>query len=399
MTRDRAQAATTSTGPEGSDIRSVAGQIEGLLDDDGHYNPDGGQPSRAHPDYVEADDDRAQTPGRDDRGRFRREAAAEDDAEGEQPEVEDDARGDERTEDTTEGDTDDALAATADDEPDTGDEDTATLETVEQLAEQLEVPLDDLKGNLQFTFKAAGEDVTVTLAELEKGYQKDADYRRLTAQHSEAVRAAESDYSQRMQQYTEQNVLLAGAMQQAEQLVGQELHDPRLAELRVTDPAEWTARREEIGQRLTALQNSRQHAAANFEQFRIGQLEALRTREMTRLTEALPDWSPEVRTKAGEAMQTLGYSEKEIGELFDHRMIVGAVELADLRAEVEQLRAEKAEARKSVKRVRKEVPKITKPGKPAGGVRVQRGKLEGLRKKAAKSGRVEDAAAVIEQLL
>lgn len=397
----RAHAATPSTGPEGSDVASVAGRIENLLDDDGHFNPDPDTISRGHPDYDADSDARTEHPGRDDRGRFRKGAGADDEAETVEAtdEVEDDARGDDRTEDTTDGDTDDDLAAAADDEQAAEQEDTATIETVEQLAEALEVPLDDLRQSLQFSFKAADEDVTVTLAELQAGYQKDADYRRQTAQHAETVRAAESEYGQRMNSYNEQNLLLGQQFQVAEQLIGAELSDPRLAALRDADPAEWTARREEIGQRIQALHGARQQAAANYDQFRTEQLGALRDREMTRLKEAVPDWSPEVRTTAGEAMRSLGYSEQEVGEVLDHRMIVGAVELANLRKEVEQLRQEKAKGAESVKRVRKEVPKTTKPGKPASGVKVQRNKLENLRRRAAKTGRIEDAAKVIESLL
>ena len=49
--RSGRHAATPSGGnPPDSDLRSVANQIEGLLDDDGHYNPEG-TVSRNHPDY------------------------------------------------------------------------------------------------------------------------------------------------------------------------------------------------------------------------------------------------------------------------------------------------------------------------------------------------------------
>jgi len=63
-----------SANEQGSDIRSAANRIEGLLDDDGQFNPNPERISRAHPDYDETTDSRSQQPQRDEKGRFRRSA-------------------------------------------------------------------------------------------------------------------------------------------------------------------------------------------------------------------------------------------------------------------------------------------------------------------------------------
>lgn len=389
------QSPTPSSGGEGTDLRSVAGQIEGLLDDDGHFNPDG-EASRAHPDY----DERSRQP-RNEKGRFTKAAddsdVVEDDIDNETLDAADE--GDVPDEDTVEdGDTDEEIAASADEEAQPDEQETP-IESLAQFAEALEVPLDDLKAQIQHTFNAAGEEVTVTLAELERGYQKDADYRRSTAKLAEDRRNAEFQIQQRHQQYEQANQMLAQQLNAAEQLVAAELEDPRLMDLRQRDPAEWTARREEIGQRLGALRNARQQAAAQYQQFLDRTMQETRERELTALQSAVPDFNDEKRNAAKDALASLGLTKDEVSAVMDHRLIAGAVELAQLRKEVADLRKLQDSAKDTVKRVKKDVPKLTKPGKARSAKPVRRNNLVKLRERAAKSGRVEDAAKVIEQLL
>lgn len=397
------QSPTPSTGEEGTDLRSVARNIEGLLDDDGHFNP-GNTPSRAHPDYDESADPRAQSPDRDERGRFK---AATDDAPAgetaEDDEIEDlsAATGDDSDADAGDAsDTDEDLAASADDAKD-DETDTGTIETVAELAEALETSPDELFESLSHTFNAAGEEVTVTLTELIKGYQKDADYRRSTAKLAQDRAETEQQFQQRHQLYEQQNHLLAQTLNASEQMLAAELDDPRLAALRESDPAEWTARRDEIGQRLNGLRNYRMQAAQAYDQHTTELRTQLRQREESALLEALPDFGSEHKAKAKGLLSEMGYQPHEISEIVDHRLIVGVLELADAREELAELRQLKQQAEQTTKRVKKEIPKLTRPGKqrrkaPAG---LRRDNIAKLRKRAAQSGKVEDAAKVIEQLL
>jgi uncharacterized coiled-coil DUF342 family protein len=179
------------------------------------------------------------------------------------------------------------------------------------------------------------------------------------------------------------------------------LNDPRLASLRESDPAEWTARREEIGQRVGALRQARQQAAQQYDQFRNQQRGELKQREETALKERMPDFNTTHVQLARQAMGSLGYGNEEISEIFDHRLVMGALELAALRSEVQTLRAEKSKARDTVKRVKKDVPKLTKPGKQQlrGTKGIKRDNVSRLKERAKKSGSVDDAARVIEQMI
>ena len=173
-----------------------------------------------------------------------------------------------------------------------------------------------------------------------------------------------------------------------------------MAHLRESDPAEWTARRDEIGQRIGALRQARQQAAQEYDKFRNQQRAELRQREETALKERMPDFGTGHVQLARNTMETLGYQPTEIAEIFDHRVVMGALELAALRAENKTLREEKAKARDTVKRVKKDVPKLTKPGKQQmkkPGIR--RDNVQRLKDRARKSGSLDDAARVIEQMI
>lgn len=410
------QSPTPAQGPEGSDLRSIAGKIEGLLDDDGHFNPNPDELSRGHPDYDESADPRAATPERDERGRFKKaEPAAgegDDTAESDEtldiPSASDDRDADDDQQQVAaDADTDDDLATSADDEALTDDGETGDeITSMAEFAAALEMSTDDFKEAMSHTFNAAGEEVTVTLAELEKGYQKDADYRRSTAKLASDRQNAENEFQQRHLEYDRQNHILASSMQIAEQVVMAELQDPRLAELRERDPAEWTARREEIGQRIGALRQQRQQAAAAYEQFVNSNRAQLRAREEASLLEAIPDFGAKHKATARSVMSSFGYSDREIGEIFDHRLVQAALsfdatkqKLAAAEAELAELRALKKQGKDAVRRVKKDVPKLAKPGKGRRKPVVRRDRVQQLRKKAAKSGSVKDAAAVIEQMI
>lgn len=406
--KDRTAGTPSGGNPPETDLRSVATSIEGLLDDDGHFNPNPEQLSRGHPDYVEADDDRANKQ-RDSKGRFQKsENASTEELEDSETAIEevDDDRDTDQDADPTETDGDEEVTSEASDDAQTDETDTDTQDTIQtlvEMAEALDVSVDELKAQITHSFKAADEDVTVTLAELEKGYQKDADYRRSTAQVAEYRRAVETDMTQRQQVYEQQQHIAASQLNLAEQMVVAELESPQLTAIRDNAPEEWSARRIELGERLQYLRNSRQQAAGAYEQFRNHNRAQLREREMAQLKEAIPDFGEKHNSLAREVISSLGYSSQEIPEIFDNRLIQGALELGALRKRVSEMEAQHTKAKETVKRVKKDIPKLQKPGKsvsPQGqNARLRRDNVKRLQGRLRKSGKVEDAAAVIENML
>lgn len=396
---------------EGTDIRSAANAIEGLLSTDaaGQMNIGDGRMSRAHPDYDDTLPHDQQTQ-RDTKGRFTKKAAKPDQTDGQQNVGDDDdssaeqdqsAAGDDENEDTETGDTDDQLADSADQQAEQTDAETGDqITNVAEMAEALEMTVDEFMESMTDTFGAAGDETTVTLSEMRKGYQKDADYRRQTGKLADDRRAAETDYSTRMGSYDEQNRYLANHLTAAEQFFTGQLDDSGLASLRVSDPAEWTARREEIGMNLNQIRQARDHATQQYVAFQAQQQLDLKGREMSALQSAIPDFKSEVHgDQARKIMSSIGYTPAETAKIFDHRIVLAAIELGNLRTEVETLRAEKTKATDTVRRVTKEVPQLLKPGKQQPqGKRISRNNVEKLSARAKKSGTLEDAAAVISNM-
>lgn len=399
--------------PEGTDVRSVANQIEGLLDDSGHINPTGRDSRALDPDsYDDPGEAAEQSRQRDEKGRFVKKSAkasetSDDDDTTEQldDDAEDDqvAEGDDQTEDTDTGDTDDDLATSADEQTDADSEDTDDpIETLAELAEAIEFPVEDMKDALTHTFRAAGEEVTVTLSELEKGYQRDADYRRGTAENAEHKRIVEAEYAKQMQQYQDQHQFLATHFNAMEQMLTMKLNDPQLAALRDSNTAEWNARRTEIGEEIGSVQHARAQAMQQYDQFVQQQKMELKQRQTQLLMDKIPGFDSTDANVVRTTMESLGFNTDEIKEVFDHRLVVGVMELANLRDEVEGLRQEKANAKDAVRRVKKNVPKLQKPGKQVSQSKqrktIHRDQLAKAKARAKKSGNLHDAATVIEQM-
>src|SRR5690554_3122050 len=344
------------------DLDSAVARIAGLLNDDGHVTD--GKPSRAATGDV-ADDRaaRAAAQARDERGKFRRDGGADDEddeagtnaraarrqARQQEQQNSDDAADDDRASDRDdekedEADTDAGQEQSEGDEAGEESGETDTIETLSQLAEALELDQDEFMASIKHKFKAAGEEVEVTLAELVKGYQKDADYRRSTARLADERRAFEEAVRQRNDEYVRLQHVTAQQMALSEQLFTAQLNSPKLAALRDSDPSEWAAQRDELAQTIGWLRQQRQQAAASYDAWRNEQLRQLRDREVKALQEAVPDWGENHRVEVRKTLQTMGFSEPEIAQVFDSRLIRGALELSTLRAENQRLKERIAKA-------------------------------------------------------
>ena len=402
------RAATTSTpSAGGDDVKAAAQHVAGLLDDDGHYNPNPDQLSRGHPDYDESNDPRA----RDDKGRFKKaDSAAPDDDDEEEfdsiDETEADeaqlADGDDRDEDTDEdGDADDDLAASAVEDTDADDAETDAIENIAQLAEALDVSVDELSEALTDTFTANGEQLTVTLAELRSGYQKDADYRQSKAKLVDDRKAFETQMTDNLQTFEKTAHEQAAQLAAFENILVEQLDNEQMRQLRRTDQAEWVARREEIGQRIMFIRQAREAARQQYDTTQTNFLQGLKERSIEAIKEAMPDYSTKHAETAKAVMQSVGYTDDEIGKIFDHRLIIAALELNTLREENAALKAEQAKAADAVKRVKKTVPRLVKSGKGKNTSKaaMQRSNVQKLQGRLKKSGKVTDAAKVIETMI
>ncbi len=372
--------------PEGAlNVRDAASQLSELLSDDGRSPGDDGSGKHAR-DQVDGDD---LDNGDDDDGRN---PPVEDDAE-----LDDDSDTDDLDEGDDTSDDNDDPDESDDDDDDSGDE----ITTIEALSEALEMEQDDLK-KLTLTFKAAGEDVTAPLSEIIAGYQKDSDYRKNTAALAEERKTFTNTVKTQQDTYTQQSTVLAQVIGSFENGIKKRLQSDEMAALRTSDPSEWNARMIEANNQLTGLQQMRTAASADFEKFKEGTKRAFLKTQGEILAKDVPDWGAEKLDIAQNVMKNYGFSDDEIPEIADARLIKAALAFDEMSKELAALKEQKAKGKRAATKVKEKVPKTLKPGSK-GKAKSKRPNFDNAKRrlKANPTGKRNTAAAAdaIEQLL
>lgn len=276
---------------------------------------------------------------------------------------------------------------TQDVQDESGDENSAEQTELEEDTQ------DETKPEV-FTVKVDGKEVEVTLDELQKGYSRTQDYTRKTQQLAEARKAAEAEL-QAIRAEREQYAQLLGALSEQVKTAAEPKIDwDRLYQ---EDPIEYVRQREvmrENREKAAAIQAEQQRLAEIAQKEQMAQFESLKAKESEALLEALPAWKDPAKAKAEKAMlvefgQKMGFTPQELGNIFDHRVVL-ALRKAAL---YDQMQAK----RQGIKPVVNNGPRPAKPG--AAGRVSQMSETARATQRLAKTGRVDDAASAIELLL
>lgn len=307
--------------------------------------------------------------------------ATEDGAEDEELDEDEDSE-----EDPDEGQTDD------EDEESEGDE---SEDQSEPVAEDAVVFVDE-----------AGNPVTAKEARL--GYLRQADYTRKTQDLSQktgqTMEARERAIGE-IQKVTE-------ALEDVEVVMAQMAGSPPDPRLREQNPGEYAAQVADWQQRqqvIQAIRQRRSQEATKLEQMQKAQMDDILAQERQKLVERLPEWSdPQTRQQeldkiANHFMSEYGYTQEELGSVYDHRAMVvmrKAMLYDQLQAQGSKTLKDppKGKIQKSKSRPK---PKGTKRSRAADG-RFQRDRSKALSEASARlseTGNVLDAAHAIETLL
>ncbi len=282
-------------------------------------------------------------------------------------------------------------AALSDDSLDT--EDASSDETDGEQYELEEDTQEEDKPQV-FTVKVDGKEIEVTLDELQKGYSRTQDYTRKTQQVAEARKAAEAEL-QAVRAEREQYAQLLGALSEQVKVAAEPQID--WDRLYREDPIEYVRQREvmrENKEKAAAIQAEQQRLAEIAQQEQMQRFQAVKAKEAQALIEAIPSWKDPAKAKAEKAMlvelgQKMGFTPEELGNIFDHRVVL-ALRKAAL---YDQMQAK----RQGIKPVTNNGPKPAKPG--AAGRVSQMSDSVRAKQRLAKTGRVEDAASAIALLL
>jgi hypothetical protein len=203
----------------------------------------------------------------------------------------------------------------------------------------------------------------VPLADLLKGYSREADYTRKTQMLAEQRR---NDEAQRQQA----QVAIRQQYEQA-QTLGNLAHQQLMAEfqgidwnkLRMEDPTRWAVANQDFNNRAAAIQQHMAQVNQQRQQLEMQQQQELQQRvipaEREKLYQARPEWRDDsqfqvARTQMIESARKLGFSDAELNQVFDHRYLI-ALDLASRYLNLQ------AQAPAAVKRVRT-APQVAQPG-------------------------------------
>jgi len=246
-----------------------------------------------------------------------------------------------------------------------------------------------------YTIKVDGEETQVTLEELQNGYSRQRDYTRKTqelAQQRKAIEAKQQEVSQKDAIYSQ----LLPKMEAT--LKGELENEPDWSALYEADPIAYVREKDiwnEKRQKLQAVQAESQRLQQESAMEQQKKLQQFIEYGNQQLLEQIPEWQDnEVASKEKMAIRdygvnVLGYTPQEMDSVYDYRVLLG-LRNAWLQHKTVQATKVKPTEKKAAARTARpgtsNVPKSTTPVKKA-------------RQKLAKTGKVQDAAKLFEQLL
>jgi ribosomal protein L39E len=278
--------------------------------------------------------------------------------------------------------------AEADEDSDPDDDDTEE-EATQELTDDLTVKV-----------KVDGQEMEVTLAELRNGYSRTADYTRKATALAEQRKAFESEAEAIRAERAQYAQMLPILQQQIQQ---QNAAEPDWDNLYDEDPIEaarlerhWRRTKEEQTQRLVAIQAEQQRLAAEEAKQRTMHTQAVIEAERSRLPEVIPEWKDQA-TMMKEAQElrewatSNGLTEQDINSLTQaaHIALVRKAMLYDKGAR------NVAKAKQPVK----QKARVVRPG--SGNTSAKPGSVDVKRasKRLAQTGRISDAAALLDKLI
>jgi chromosome segregation ATPase len=282
--------------------------------------------------------------------------------------------------------------------PETLEEDVEDEEEFDDEDEELDEEQTDVEEEaLQpqtFTVKVDGQEVEVTQEELINGYSRQQDYTRKTQELSQQRKTIEQQQAELAQRDAIYSQLLP---KMEAQLKGELANEPDWNALYEDDPVGYVREKQLWDEKKEKLN------AVNAEQQRLQQEALVKQQQQIaqyveygnqKLLEIIPEWqNPEVATKeklaiSEYAVNTLGYTPQEIQQVYDYRALLGLRNA--------WLNSKTVEATKK-KPTQKAPARVARPGttnRPKSAAPVKKAK-----QRLAKTGKIQDAAKVFEQLI
>jgi hypothetical protein len=274
--------------------------------------------------------------------------------------------------------------AQSDDEQ--SDSDNEQVEDQEQVEEQP-----------RYKVKASGEEIEVTLDDLIKGYQREADYTKKTQTLAEQRKQVESERQVIEQAKTERDQYQARLALIENALKSREPQE-NLEALKETDPIGFAVKVAEQTQRERQLQAIQLERARIAQQQQAEQTQNLNSHlavEAHKLAEAIPEYadqqkSVQVKKDIRDYAKKIGWSDEELASVYDSRAVLTLYRAM----QYEKLMGNKATVTKKVN----EAPKMLKAG-VSRQTDANADQTKKAQNKLKQSGKIRDAASVFERFI
>lgn len=268
-------------------------------------------------------------------------------------------------------------------------------EDEEQELQEDQVEEEESEQPQLYTIKVDGQDTEVTLEELQNGYSRQRDYTRKTQELAEQRKAIEAQ----QQEVSQKDAIYSQLLPRMESTLKGELeNEPDWNALYEADPIAYVREKDvwnEKKQKLQAVQaeSKRIQEESNVEQQK--KFQQFVEYGQQQLLNLIPEWqdnkiaSREKTAIKDYAMNVLGYTQQEIDAVYDYRQLIG-LRNGWLYNKTQQATKVKPTEKKAAARTARpgtsNVPKSTTPVKRA-------------KQRLAKTGKVQDAAKLFEQII
>lgn len=243
-----------------------------------------------------------------------------------------------------------------------------------------------------YKVKVDGQELEVPEDELLKGYSRQQDYSRKTAEVAEQRKAVESQrqaIEAERQKYAQGLDYFLQQVQAGDQILseGQRTDWAKLAQ---DNPAEYVAKKAAYEQRVQTVQQAVAERQQLAEQERVQRLQ----RADQHLTDAIPEWKDEgkrtaIQKDVADVLMRSGYSREELGHLSDPRAVV----IARKAAEYDRMMA--AQKTVETKKITPPAPKVTRPGAAPEAKPDETARAAALTRRANQTGKFDDRLAAV----
>jgi hypothetical protein len=286
----------------------------------------------------------------------------------------------------------DAEDGTDNGQPEAEDVDQEVAEDSEEPEAQVEEEAEE-EPKPRYKAKVDGEEIEVDVDELINGYQRTADYTKKSQALAEQRKAVEAERGH-LEQVKQERMAYAQKLQALDQFLVQQDQGEDLNALKEIDPIGFAVKVAERAEREKQLNVVRAEQYRIAQQQQADQQQALQNHireESIKLATVIPELSSpkgdEVRKQIREYAKSVGWSDKELSSVYDHRAVATLYKAMKF----EQLQKAKPETLKKVNAA----PKMLKSGTSTPSAKSQQDKQ--VMQRLRESGKIKDAAKAFER--